>query len=469
MKAFRCFLPVLLLLFCTTGFAQKNTRPVPPGIWSYTFLKYDTTNYGCILTVPFLSKEPPGKPGFSPPSPMILDKNGYLAWYMITKDALSSDLNYFPKERLFSYISFFSPKKTVYYLLDTAFNKVDSVSNVNGVIPDAHEFLILSNGHYLIGGELDSIFDLHTNSYNGFYESDSTLARGYVLQEFDREHHLVFQWNSNQYIHPSQGYPGTYSYQKEGFDYCHGNAIAEDTDGNFLISFRYLNSVYKIDRKTGKVLWRLGGKSNSFRFIDDFGFSGQHDIRVLPGGRISLFDNANNAPDPKRSRAVEYELDIQKMTAHKTWEYFYPIRTFSSSLGSYQRCANNAHLINYGFVFRPAPSILLLDSSNRLATKVSFTDSIKSYRSHVYDVARFIHRPEITCRFSEGKITLTAPDGEQEYTWSNGKKEQRITVEENGAYAVWVKQGIGMCGSEPVIIKDILAGCPSPKKKTTGD
>ena len=42
-------------------------------------------------------------------------------------------------------------------------------------------------------------------------------------------------------------------------DYDHPNAIGFDRDGNYIVSWRNLGQVTKIDAQTGQVLWRLGG------------------------------------------------------------------------------------------------------------------------------------------------------------------------------------------------------------------
>ena len=49
-------------------------------------------------------------------------------------------------------------------------------------------------------------------------------------------------------------------------DYCHTNAIEQDNDGNILISSRNMDEITKINRITGQIIWRLGGKNNQFEF-----------------------------------------------------------------------------------------------------------------------------------------------------------------------------------------------------------
>jgi len=91
--------------------------------------------------------------------------------------------------------------------------------------------------------------------------------------------------------------------------------ISYDNDGNLLISSRHLDEITKINRTTGSIIWRLGGKNNQFAFPNDsLGFSHQHAIRRIGNENILLFDNGNfrgisgSQPDTTAefySRAVE--------------------------------------------------------------------------------------------------------------------------------------------------------------------
>lgn len=82
-----------------------------------------------------------------------------------------------------------------------------------------------------------------------------------------------------------------------------------------------MDEITKINRQTGEIIWRLGGKNNQFTFINNTtGFSHQHAIRRLPNENITLFDN-RNFPSLQFSSAVEYELDEQNKNATLLWEY----------------------------------------------------------------------------------------------------------------------------------------------------
>ena len=48
------------------------------------------------------------------------------------------------------------------------------------------------------------------------------------------------------------------------WDWFHINAVHLDTDGNLLIDSRATWTAFKVDRRTGAILWQLGGKQSSF-------------------------------------------------------------------------------------------------------------------------------------------------------------------------------------------------------------
>lgn len=457
MTRFYCLLAGLLFCAATTLPGQTPNRPAPNGIPAYTFVLHDSTYQGYYLTTPF---DLGAVAGDLPAPAMVLDSKGYLLWYMLVHARNLLDFKFDPGQQVYQYIKFQNPQQVQCVLLDTGFNPVDSFTTTNGILPDVHDFQITKNNTFLVAGASDSLMDLHAYLFGATPGSDTTHAIGFVVQEFDAGHNLLFQWNSNDYIHPGQTYAG-YGYNPGAFDYCHGNAIEEDYDGNLLLSFRNLNAVYKVDRHSGEVLWQLGGNASSFQFTNDPGFSGQHDVRRLPNGHISIFDNANQASPPRISRAVEYQLDTVNHTATRVWEYRYAPGFFSSAMGNHQVTADRRHLINYGLNFRPDPSFVLIDDAKNPIAELFFPDSFMSYRSFLYDLPLGqLERPAISCAQNGGVITLSAPPGFANYAWSTGESAASIQVQGAGTYQVWVSHGLGMLGSEPLVVADPNAACP---------
>ena len=450
-----CFIAWMFLIPSFCAFAQNFNRPVPAYMPRYEFVMHDTSYHGYYLTAPFSL----GAGNQAPATAMILDSKGYLVWYMLP-DALNLlDFKYFPDRQLYTFIKFKNPDDAWFTVMDTDFHLVDSFTTVNGFAPDPHEFQITSGQTYLVTGISDSIMDLSAFLFNGVPGSANTHVIGFVIQEFDENHNLLFQWNSNDHIHPAKAFQ-FYGYAPGNFDYCHGNSVAEDWDGNLLVSFRHLNAVYKISRFDGQVIWELGGKTSSFTFQNDPGFSGQHDAKRLPNGNISLFDNANMSVVPKISRAVEYSLDTVNWVAQKVWEYKYVPGFIGVAMGSHQTTEDRDHLINYGLDFRPNPSFVLTDDAGNLLSELFFQDSSMSYRSTIADIPfDNTKRPPVMCTQNANNITLSAPPGYNRYEWSTGAQSQSISISNTGTYQVWVDYGVGMIGSEPLTISDLQNAC----------
>lgn len=443
----------LLIVSACSNFAQNlaSKRPVPQGIYPYQFetVKKDSQFHAYFLISPFLLGASADSANFVVSKPMILDENGYIAWYLSEANGkMNSIFSHFEKEARFGWMNIAKDGKTSYIFMDAAFQITDTVQNIEGILSDAHEILMLENGNYLIGGKSFKTYNKKRKVFVEANTDNDTLLKttAFVIQELDKNHKLVFQWDSNAYLSP-EDFIDKYDTSPKEFDYCHGNAIAQDAKGDFWVSFRNFDAVYKISHTTGKVLLKLGGKSNQFRFVNDKGFSGQHNVRVQANGNLTLYDNGTQKPKPQYSRAVEYQLDTINMTATKVWESSENV--YGKSLGSYQKYKDKYHLINYGFLFNPSPNISLINNENEILAHIRFRDSVMNYRAQIADIQKYIHRPKITTRKTKAGIELSAPKNCSKYMWSTGERTQKIVVNSEGVYQVWVPQGIGMSGSLP--------------------
>jgi hypothetical protein len=220
---------------------------------------------------------------------------------------------------------------------------------------DPHDVKLLPNGHaLLLGGEARTI-DMSVLVPGGRVDARVT---GSIIQEIDANKRLVFEWHSLDHI------PVTNSLvdlTQQGLDYTHVNAVTIDPiDNNLLVSLRHTCEIVKINRSTGQVIWRLGGKGNQFTFIDEheenapFYTVGQHDVHRLANGNLLYFDNGNLTGgstflSPRTySRAVEYALDEVNKTATLVWEYRHTPDIVANCQGSVKRMANGNTLIDWG-------------------------------------------------------------------------------------------------------------------------
>src|SRR5207248_1924871 len=90
---------------------------------------------------------------------------------------------------------------------------------------------------------------------------------------------LLLRWDSLDHVPVSDSYaPLPPRRTRDPFDYFHANSIAVDRDGNLVVSGRNTWTAYKLDRHTGAVIWRLGGKHSSFRLAPRTYWAFQHDV-----------------------------------------------------------------------------------------------------------------------------------------------------------------------------------------------
>ncbi len=200
---------------------------------------------------------------------------------------------------------------------------------------------------------------------------------GLIVQELDAGKNVVFQWRSWDHFAITDA---TNEVMTAGtVDYVHGNALELDADGNILLSCRHMDEITKIDRQTGDIIWRWGGKHNQFTFINDsIGFSHQHALRRIANGDFTIFDNGNYHAPPF-SRAVEYVLDEQHMTATLVWQFLHGFSVFGSAMGYVQRLANGNTLISWGAA---TPSVTEVSPDGSVIYELSFPYGVYSYRAY---------------------------------------------------------------------------------------
>jgi hypothetical protein len=276
---------------------------------------------------------------------MIVNDEAQLVYYQVKPQNIFFDLKRLDNGTL----AYFDESVNGYKVLDSTYALSDTWVPGNGYpVVDFHDFQLLSNGNVAF-----MIYDqqpLDLSAYGG--RADAEVV-DLVIQEMDPDHNVVFTWNSRDHIAITDTYV---SLNDAVVDYVHGNAIEEDSDGNFLLSSRHLSEITKIDRHTGDIIWRLGGKNNEFTFIGDptlpniGAFSYQHDIRHLPNGHITLFDDGNQFIDAnlRGSRGVEYELDVISKTATLVKEFRTVPETYATFMGSMQRLENGNTLVGWG-------------------------------------------------------------------------------------------------------------------------
>lgn len=185
-----------------------------------------------------------------------------------------------------------------------------------------------------------------------------------LFQEVDVEtNELLFQWRASEHFplqEAERDREADGETEDNPWDFFHINSIDKDWRGNYLVSSRYMNSLAYIDGRTGDIIWKLGGKQNSFLDLSHgaaTNISWQHHARFHMQAdtnttrTISLFDNASRgdgAPE-HTSRGLIIEINEETMTAAVVQQYWNPTPISSQSQGSMQILENGNVVLGYGY------------------------------------------------------------------------------------------------------------------------
>ena len=100
--------------------------------------------------------------------------------------------------------------------------------------------------------------------------------------------------------------------EKRLTDLVHANSVARDAGGDWYMTFNAISELWKIDNKTGDVVYRVGVNGNVSLSGGDFPTGGLHAATPLSPDRILCYANGR---DIKRSSAVIYKVDAAAKTA----------------------------------------------------------------------------------------------------------------------------------------------------------
>jgi hypothetical protein len=257
-------------------------------------------------------------------------------------------------------------------IVDTSYHELARVRAAGGRDADVHEFRLTPQGTALL------------TCYPQIVEADlSSIGgprRGRVLESVFQEidpgtGSLLLEWRSLDHI------PITESHRppEDLYDYLHVNSIDVLPDGNLLVSARHTWTLYKLDRRSGAVIWRLGGKRSDFKLGHGARFTWQHDARHRPDGSITLFDNGSDGRQytASESRGVVLAIDERARTARLAAEYRHPSRLISVSMGSVQLLPGGNVLVGWG----SQPYASEFTPGGKLVADAEMPKKEQSYRS----------------------------------------------------------------------------------------
>ncbi len=224
-------------------------------------------------------------------------------------------------------------------IVDQSYRHVAEVQAGNGYRMDVHEFLLTRRGTALI-----TAYDRVQADLTSVGGPASGAVFDSIVQEVDvKTGRVVFEWRSLDHVPLADSYAPL----ADPFDYFHVNSVDEHLDGSLIVCARNTSAVYKIDRSSGAVQWRLGGPSSDFELGPRVFFMSQHDARAHPDGTLTIFDDGPS-PSSEQSRAIRIALDVASMRALLVQEYVHPRPLEASAMGNAQLLADGRILVGWG-------------------------------------------------------------------------------------------------------------------------
>jgi outer membrane protein assembly factor BamB len=280
-----------------------------------------------------------------------------------------------------------------YVIADANYTPIAYVEAGNGRHGDLHEFLVTDRGTALLtsytieDADLRSVGGLRRGTIQNAMFQEVELASGRVLLE----------WRSLDHIPIAESYwpvgSGT------DWDYVHINSIGVDSDQNLLISSRNTHTIYKLDRRSGEVIWRMGGKHSNFAIASDASFAWQHDARRQPDGTISIFDNGYSGA----SRALLLLVDEPGRRVRLKRSFTRPQPTFADSQGNVEVLPSGNVFVGWG----AQPYVSEFAASGELVFDAQLGSRYISYRAYRAPwTSPGAGVPDVAARRARGRATV---------------------------------------------------------------
>jgi hypothetical protein len=265
-------------------------------------------------------------------------------------------------------------------IMDTSYREIARVRAGNGHQVDPHEFLLTPDGTALITCSPTTV-SADLSSVGG--SRHGRVAES-VIQEVDvQTGRVLLEWRSLEHVSVSESYmwPGHGVY-----DFMHANSIDITPDGNLLVSGRHTWAVYKLERLTGRVMWRLGGKRSDFAMGHGTQFAWQHDARQVDNRTITVFDdgaaffegNHRYRQTHSQSRGLALDVDHGARKVHLGRSYRHRPELITGGFGNMQTLPDGDVVVGWGDL----PVFSRFDASGNALEDVNVPAIYASYRGY---------------------------------------------------------------------------------------
>lgn len=264
-------------------------------------------------------------------------------------------------------------------IMDENFHIIDKVSilktNRHEAIPaDEHDIIMLDDRHYIvIGYEIE---------YEPLTEDKKTELVHNIIQE-QKDGKVLLDWNSKDYPILREicieRCPKKFLWN---VDYVHTNSLFIDpNDQNLLVSSAAGYYIMKIDRKTGDILWILGGKNNQFGNLPAFSFIRQHDVQITPDRWLTMFDNHMRRPYFQKAQILRLKINESEKQIEEIEKI--PLNFTAPYMGSVQELPNRRFFIGCGSA--NLCTARMIDRNGNVLWNIKAQNPYKMFKAYYYE------------------------------------------------------------------------------------
>jgi len=207
-----------------------------------------------------------------------------------------------------------------------------------------HDYERLANGHTLILQWEHMPVEMSQKIQGGiFRDDDPQQMLGDVIVDVAPDGTITNTWRAWEHLNPEEDVICPLEHRLE---WSHGNSIFMTPSGDWLVSFRRIDTVALIDPDSGALHWKWG------RGV----LSHQHHATYLDTGNILIFDNGSHRLGPPFSQVIE----VNPKSDEIVWTYRGdpPLSFFSFMVSGAERLPNGNTLIcegSHGRLFEITP------------------------------------------------------------------------------------------------------------------
>lgn len=197
-----------------------------------------------------------------------------------------------------------------------------------------HDFERLPNGNTLVLLWQTIPSEVASRVRGGYTNEDTPKEMlGDVVSEITPDGEVVYEWRSWQSLDTEVDVICPLEQRRE---WTHCNNLNVTPNGDFLVSFRLIDVIGRVNKDKGEFSWKWGRGEVSH----------QHHVTHLENGNVMLFDNGTHRRGQPYSRIIEFNPDLREAV----WEYTASpdVTFYSHNISSAERLPNGNTLICEG-------------------------------------------------------------------------------------------------------------------------